>query len=243
MCAFFYRFFYEIFSRTKTLAEGRRRFQKMTKKGSKNDVLAPPFWGYTGQNGQKRPFLTPGGGSHTPGGGSHTPKFGGGPPPRTRIGAFLDFLGCRCFLENVANTFAEFCTNISLTTSQRCFCERFVEDLSRDFTETLMTNWSMTRSTLREYFVEDFVEDFVQDLIGDRSTTHRLLCERFVEDTFDKNIWETPENKKFTRCVDEKISTRCVKFLRTQISNCSRRTQVSIRNRSPIGACDLKYDS
>ena len=65
----------------------------------------------------------------------------------------------------------------------------------------------MTRSTLREYFVEDFVEDFVQDfvqdLIGDRSTTHRLLCERFVEDTFDK-IFDRSENKKFTRCVDEK---------------------------------------
>ena len=58
----------------KTLAEGRRRFQKMTKKGSKNDVLAPPFCEDLGQNGQKPPFLTPGGGSHTP-------KFGGGPPP------------------------------------------------------------------------------------------------------------------------------------------------------------------
>ena len=154
------------------------------------------------------------------------------------------------FFGNVQTSFAEICTNMFWQFLRDYFvkdlweiCERFVEDLFRDFTETLMTNWSMTRSTLRDYFVEDFVEDFVQDLIGDRSTTHRLLCERFVEDTFDKNIWETPENKKFTRCVDEKISTRCVKFLRTQISNCSRRTQVSIRNRSPIGACDLKYDS
>ena len=77
----------------------------MTKKGSKNDVLAPPFCEDLGQNGQKRPFLTPGGGSHTP-------KFGGGPPPRARIGAFLDFLGCRCFLEmckQVLQRFVQIC--------------------------------------------------------------------------------------------------------------------------------------
>ena len=80
----------------------------------------------------------------------------------------------------------------------------FVKDLWKICSEILQKRWWQIDRWLdrlfSEYFVEDFVqdfvEDFVQDLIGDRSTTHRLLCERFVEDTFDKNIWETPENKK-----------------------------------------------
>ena len=185
----------------KTLAEGRRRFQKMTKKGSKNDVLAPPFWGDTGQNGQKPPFLAPGGGSHTP-------KFGGGPPPRTRIGAFLDFLGCRCFLEmckQVLQRFVQICFDNFSEIILWKICERFVEDLFRDFTETLMTNWSKTRSTIRRIFCgrlcarldrmtdRHFVEDFVQDLIDDSMTSRQQLCARFDRwpiDNSSTTLWE-----------------------------------------------------
>ena len=126
----------------------------------------------------------------------------------------------------------------------------FVEDLFRDFTETLMTNWSKTRSTLRRRLcgrLDRWLDDIsTTTLCKIWSVTDRQLIDYFVRDLWKTHLTKIFERhqriKKFTRCVDEKISTRCVKFLRTQISNCSRRTQVSIRNRSPIGACDLKYD-
>ena len=215
----------------------------MTKKGSKNDVLAPPFCEDLGQNGQKRPFLTPGGGSHTPGGGSHTPKFGGGPPPRTRIGAFLDFLGCRCFLE--------MCKQVLQRFVQICF-DNFSEIIlwkicGRSVPEILQKRWWQIDRWLDRLLETILWKTLWKTLCKIWSVTDRQLIDYFVRDLWKTHLTKIFERhqriKKFTRCVDEKISTRCVKFLRTQISNCSRRTQVSIRNRSPIGACDLKYDS
>ena len=141
------------------------------------------------------PFWPPEGG-HTPPEGGHTLlNLGVGLPLEPESELFRLFR-VSTFFGNVQTSFAEICTNLFWQFLRDYFVKDLWKICSRDFTETLMTNWSMARSTLRDYFVEDFVEDFVQDLIGDRSTTHRLLCERFVEDTFDKNIWETPENKK-----------------------------------------------
>ena len=208
----------------------------MTKKGSKNDVLAPPFWGDTGQNGQKPPFLAPGGGLHTP-------KFGGGPPPRARIGAFLDFLGCRCFLENVQTSFAEICTNMFW----QFLRDYFVKDLWKICSEILQKRWWQIDRWLDRLLENILWKTLWKTLCKIWSVTDRQLIDYFVRDLWKTHLTKIFERhqriKKFTRCVDEKMSTRCVKFLRTQISNCSRRTQVSIRNRSPIGACDLKYDS
>ena len=156
----------------KTLAEGRRRFQKMTKKGSKNDVLAPPFWGYTGQNGQKRPFLTPGGGSHTPGGGSHTPKFGGGPPPRTRIGASRLFR-VSMFYGNVQTSFAEICTNMFW----QFLRDYFVKDLWKICSEILQKRW---------WQIDRWLDRLLENICG-------RLCARFDRwpiDNSSTTLWE-----------------------------------------------------
>ena len=225
----------------------------MTKKRSKNDVLAPPFWGYTGQNGQKRPFLTPGGGSHTPGGGSHTPKFGGGPPPRTRIGAFLDFLGCRCFLE--------MCKQVLQRFVQICF-DNFSEIIlwkicGRSVPEILQKRWWQI-----DRWLDRLLENILwKTLCKIWSVTDRPFVEDFVRDLWKTHltkIFERAENKKMsTRCW-QKISTRCVKFLRSRlatfethasvdtqpIANRCVRSEIWLRNRPfPVFLTDLLHYS
>ena len=176
----------------------------------------------------------------TPPRGGHTLlNLGVGRPPRTRNRAFLGFLGCRCFLENVQTSFAVICTNISW----QLLRDVFVKDLWKIYSEILQKRWWQI-----DRWLDRLLENILwKTLCKIWSVTDRQLIDHFVRDLWKTHLTKIFERhqriKKFTRCVDEKISTRCVKFLRTQISNCSRRTQVSIRNRSPIGACDLKYDS
>ena len=165
----------------------------MTKKRSKNDVLAPPFWGYTGQNGQKRPFLTPGGGSHTP-------KFGGGPPPRTRIGAFLDFLGCRCFLEmckQVLQRFVQiFLDNFSEIILWK-ICGRFC---GRSVPEILQKRWWQIDRWLDRLLENILWKTLWKTLCKIWSVTDRQLIDYFVRD-----LWKTHLTKIFERSENKKI--------------------------------------
>ena len=118
------------------------------------------------------------------------------------------------FLENVANTFAEFCTNISW----QLLRDVFVEDLFRDFTETLMTNWSKTRSTLRRRLCGRLCgrlcARFDRWPIDNSSTTLWEICGRHI---WQKYLREQ-RTKKCPQGVDKKISTRCVKFLRSRLA-------------------------
>ena len=147
------------------------------------------------------------------------------------------------FFGNVQTSFAEICTNMFW----QFLRDYFVKDLWKICSEILQKRWWQIDRWLDRLLETILWKTLWKTLCKIWSVTDRPLIEYFVRDLWKTHLTKIFERhqriKKFTRCVDEKISTRCVKFLRTQISNCSRRTQVSIRNRSPIGACDLKYDS
>ena len=146
------------------------------------------------------------------------------------------------FFGNVQTSFAEICTNMFW----QFLRDYFVKDLWKICSEILQKRWWQIDRWLDRLLETILWKTLWKTLCKIWSVTDRPLIDYFVRDLWKTHltkIFERSENKKISTKSWQKISTRCVKFLRTQISNCSRRTQVSIRNRSPIGACDLKYDS
>ena len=146
------------------------------------------------------------------------------------------------FFGNVQTSFAEICTNMFWQFLRDYFVKDLWEICGRSVPEILQKRWWQI-----DRWLDRLLENILwKTLCKIWSVTDRQLIDYFVRDLWKTHLTKIFERhqriKKFTQRCWQKISTRCVKLSAKQISNCSRRTRVSIRNRSPIGAGDLKYD-